>query len=131
MLKENQDTNSIDTITSDHLLERVQVSVTDISLPQQKSSVLFEQLKSEFFNELSGEQSLADSAAQKIEQWLTQHSLEELTALNDAVKAHFLYQGITFTVYGDQEGTERTIPFDIIPRVMARQQWNTVALGCA
>ncbi|WP_410111102.1 hypothetical protein [Acinetobacter indicus] len=42
MLKENQDTNSIDTITSDHLLERVQVSVTDISLPQQKSSVLFE-----------------------------------------------------------------------------------------
>lgn len=131
MLKENQDTNSIDTITSDHLLERVQVSVTDISLPQQKSSVLFEQLKSEFFNELSGEQSLADSAAQKIEQWLTQHSLEELTALNDAAKAHFLYQGITFTVYGDQEGTERTIPFDIIPRVMARQQWNTVALGCA
>ena len=27
----------------------------------------------------------------------------------------FLTQGITFTVYGDEEGTERIFPFDLLP----------------
>ena len=29
----------------------------------------------------------------------------------------FLEHGVTFTVYGDDEGTERIFPFDLIPRV--------------
>ncbi len=29
------------------------------------------------------------------------------------------------------KGTERTIPYDLIPRVIAKKQWNTVATGCA
>ncbi|RTY89315.1 circularly permuted type 2 ATP-grasp protein, partial [Staphylococcus aureus] len=69
-------------------------------------------------------------AGQKIEEWLSNHTLDELNTLNKLAKEHFLYEGITFTVYGDEEGTERTIPFDIIPRVIARKQWNMVALGC-
>ncbi len=32
--------------------------------------------------------------------------------------------GITFAVYGDTESTERLIPFDIIPRVITRPEWD-------
>ena len=30
----------------------------------------------------------------------------------------FLTQGITFTVYGDDQGTERIFPFDLLPRII-------------
>ncbi len=51
--------------------------------------------------------------------------------LNQAAKDHFLYEAITFTVYGESEGIERTIPYDLIPRVIEKKQWNKVALGCS
>jgi uncharacterized circularly permuted ATP-grasp superfamily protein len=37
--------------------------------------------------------------------------------------------GITFAVYGDQEGAERLIPFDIIPRIIPRAEWDRLAAG--
>ena len=36
----------------------------------------------------------------------------------EAVDLAFLQQGITFTVYGDEETTERIFPFDLIPRII-------------
>ena len=32
--------------------------------------------------------------------------------------AAFLYQGITFTVYGQEQGIERIFPFDLVPRII-------------
>jgi uncharacterized circularly permuted ATP-grasp superfamily protein len=46
----------------------------------------------------------------------------------DADKA-FLTQGITFTVYGDDEGTERIFPFDLIPRTITASEWRTLERG--
>ncbi len=37
--------------------------------------------------------------------------------------------GITFNVYGDQEGRERIIPFDILPRIISRQEWEWIEQG--
>ncbi|TCM63753.1 putative circularly permuted ATP-grasp superfamily protein [Acinetobacter calcoaceticus] len=91
---------------------------------------LLKQLKSQFFNELTDDKSLAQETTLQIEQWLSQHSLSELHRLNLCAKDHFLYQGITFNVYAEASGIERTIPFDLIPRVIARQQWNKIAAGC-
>ena len=34
----------------------------------------------------------------------------------------FLTQGITFTVYGDTEGTERIFPFDLVPRIITASE---------
>ena len=34
--------------------------------------------------------------------------------------------GITFTVYGEKSGTERLIPFDIIPRIIPAHEWATL-----
>ncbi|KAB0550176.1 circularly permuted type 2 ATP-grasp protein [Pseudomonas argentinensis] len=38
--------------------------------------------------------------------------------------------GITFTLYGDAQGTERLIPFDIIPRSIPASEWRIVERGC-
>src|SRR5262249_1490651 len=41
----------------------------------------------------------------------------------------FRTQGITFTVYGDESGTERTFPFDLFPRVIPADEWATIEAG--
>lgn len=37
--------------------------------------------------------------------------------------------GITFAVYGEGESTERLIPFDILPRLLARREWTKLEAG--
>src|SRR5215472_3257534 len=41
----------------------------------------------------------------------------------------FLLQGITFTVYSDGRGTERLFPFDLIPRIIPRREWDVLEAG--
>jgi uncharacterized circularly permuted ATP-grasp superfamily protein len=41
----------------------------------------------------------------------------------------FMNQGITFTVYADNEGIERIFPFDIIPRIINRSEWQHISEG--
>ena len=54
---------------------------------------------------------------------------DELLALQRAAKAAMIRKGITFTVYGDDEGTERIIPFDLIPRIIAANEWDSLSAG--
>jgi uncharacterized circularly permuted ATP-grasp superfamily protein len=37
--------------------------------------------------------------------------------------------GITFAVYGDPDAAERLIPFDIVPRILARSEWDGLEAG--
>ena len=41
----------------------------------------------------------------------------------------FLLHGITFTVYSDGRGTERLFPFDLVPRILARKEWDRIEAG--
>jgi uncharacterized circularly permuted ATP-grasp superfamily protein len=41
----------------------------------------------------------------------------------------FLNQGITFTVYGNREGTERIFPYDLLPRILTSDEWSTIERG--
>src|SRR6185369_14483303 len=43
----------------------------------------------------------------------------------------FLTQGITFTVYGDMQGTERIFPYDLLPRIITAAEWRTLERGLA
>ena len=44
----------------------------------------------------------------------------------------FMNQGITFTVYSDDnQGIERIFPFDIIPRIITQSEWTEVETGIA
>jgi len=56
---------------------------------------LFEQLKSQFFNEMLDDVTSNGAASKKIEQWLSIRTLDELKQLNAEAKQHFLYHGIT------------------------------------
>src|SRR6185436_4768435 len=41
----------------------------------------------------------------------------------------FLNQGITFTVYGHDEGTEKIFPYDLLPRIITSSEWATIERG--
>jgi len=43
----------------------------------------------------------------------------------------YLSQGITFTVYSGDEGTERIFPFDLIPRIVPASEWEHIERGLA
>ena len=38
--------------------------------------------------------------------------------------------GITFTVYSDRNAIDRVLPFDVIPRVLSRDDWSHIERGC-
>lgn len=46
-----------------------------------------------------------------------------------AADVAFLNQGITFTVYGDNEGTERIFPYDLLPRIITSAEWSQIERG--
>ncbi len=46
-----------------------------------------------------------------------------------AAEASLMSLGITFAVYGDTEGTEKIFPFDVIPRIVDRRDWDVVERG--
>src|ERR1700674_2312948 len=56
-------------------------------------------------------------------------STEEFQKKRTIADSAFLTQGVTFTVYNDQEGTERIFPFDLIPRIIPRSEWEKVERG--
>jgi len=51
---------------------------------------------------------------------------EEFDQRRTAVDAAFLRQGITFTVYSDEQGTERIFPFDLMPRIIPSAEWAMI-----
>ncbi len=53
----------------------------------------------------------------------------DLKRQQKAAEAELLQMGITFTVYGNQEGTEKILPFDIIPRVIPASEWKQIESG--
>src|SRR5215469_5705064 len=53
----------------------------------------------------------------------------ELQRRKQAADLSFLSQGITFTVYGREEGTEKIFPYDLLPRIITRSEWALVERG--
>jgi uncharacterized circularly permuted ATP-grasp superfamily protein len=52
-----------------------------------------------------------------------------LDARRKAVEAAIMTMGITFTVYSDAGNIDRAWPFDIIPRIIARTEWERIESG--
>ena len=40
-----------------------------------------------------------------------------------------LNQGVTFTVYGDDQGLEKTMPVDLVPRIITHDEWERIERG--
>ena len=56
-------------------------------------------------------------------------SAEELSSIQERVTRSFSNEGISFTVYGDEEGEERIIPVDCVPRVLSGAEWWHLETG--
>ena len=54
---------------------------------------------------------------------------DELRRRKQSADMSFLNQGITFTVYGREEGTERIFPYDLLPRIVTAAEWDTIERG--
>lgn len=65
----------------------------------------------------------------RIIDYLSQESPEELNIKEELAKKLFMSQGITFTVYNSGEGIEKIFPFDIIPRIITAGEWAFIEKG--
>ncbi|WP_396602123.1 circularly permuted type 2 ATP-grasp protein [Algibacter sp. R77976] len=61
--------------------------------------------------------------------YLEKTSPEKLTKKEDLSKQLFMSQGVTFTVYNDNEGIEKIFPFDIVPRIITSEEWTKIETG--
>lgn len=55
--------------------------------------------------------------------------VDELRRSKQEADLSFFNQGITFTVYGRTEGTERIFPHDLLPRIIPKAEWDKVEAG--
>ena len=83
-----------------------------------------------WFNEMYDEAGTARAHYTAYAEWLKSKPLEYM--LQKQIEADTLYarHGITFAVYGDETGVERSIPFDIIPRILRPGAWKMLSEGC-
>jgi len=84
-----------------------------------------------FFDEMFGEGNKLHprSHYKKIFKRLDCLTEKEISERRQQADASFLEHGITFTVYGDDGGTERIFPFDLIPRIIPSREWNLIESG--
>ena len=68
---------------------------------------------------------------QALHDTLRRLSDDELEGIQDRVTRSFSNEGITFTVYGDDEADERVIPIDCVPRILAGADWRQLEAGLA
>ncbi len=83
----------------------------------------------EFYDEMTGDGGLVRPHYADVSKWLDKMSAERLERKRAEAHALFHRSGITFAVYGEDAGTERLIPFDIIPRIITAGEWTTLKRG--
>ena len=64
-----------------------------------------------------------------IAEWLAQTPAKRVAEKRREADLLFHRVGITFAVYGDAAGAERLIPFDTIPRIIPKPEWDLLANG--
>jgi len=64
-----------------------------------------------------------------IAEWLAETPAKRVAEKRREADLLFHRVGITFAVYGDEAGAERLIPFDTIPRILPKAEWDHLAKG--
>ena len=65
----------------------------------------------------------------EVANWLAETPPKLVAAKRQEADLLFHRVGITFAVYGDDQGAERLIPFDVIPRIIPIAEWEVLARG--
>ena len=66
---------------------------------------------------------------QAFDRWLKATALARIEQKRREAEVLFHRVGITFAVYGEKEGAERLIPFDIVPRIIPAEEWRMLDSG--
>lgn len=81
------------------------------------------------YDELFGTDGVPLPGVDSVTKMLDQLGRTQFKAQQRMADAAMFRGGITFTVYGSKQGTERVFPFDLIPRLLAAQEWRRVEKG--
>src|ERR1700747_2182240 len=81
------------------------------------------------FDEMNGPAGETRQAYGELSRWLKEPPPHALEYRRREAEHFFRRIGITFAVYGDAEAQERLIPFDVIPRILAASEWQTLQRG--
>ncbi|RZL10287.1 MAG: circularly permuted type 2 ATP-grasp protein [Rubrivivax sp.] len=86
-----------------------------------------------FFDEMHASRDDVREHYQVYGRWLGRQPGDEMQSRREEAEMIFRRVGITFAVYGDKDetgaGTERLIPFDLIPRIIPAQEWREMEKG--
>ena len=81
------------------------------------------------FDEMSGTGDEIRAPYARVAKWIEDAGVALLQKRSEEAEAIFRRIGITFAVYGEGGDPERLIPFDLIPRVFAAQEWAVLDRG--
>ncbi len=100
-----------------------------MSSTAQVSPSLFSQYESLGFDEMFARPGEARPHYAAMFDRLARIGAEELERRHKIADLSMRHQGITFTVYGRDQGVEQIIPFDPIPRLVANDEWQVIERG--
>ena len=83
----------------------------------------------EFYDELVDAKGTPRQGVQLLVDKIESLPKGNLRLLQNEAEALLLKMGITFNVYGQDEGTEKIFPFDLIPRIISDQDWQRIESG--
>lgn len=83
----------------------------------------------DFYDEIISSPGNARKPAQKLFSYLKSLSEEDIDSRKLAAEATIREMGVSFTVYTEEGNIDRAWPFDIIPRVISKKQWDQTAAG--
>jgi len=82
-----------------------------------------------FYDELFESRGKTRPGSKLLIERLESLSGESILAKQKAAETMLLQMGITFAVYGNEEGAEKIFPFDIIPRIIDGAEWDRIEAG--
>ena len=81
------------------------------------------------FDEMNADSGDVREIYQQYASWLAEVPKGTLERKSAEAELLFRRLGITFAVYGEAAGSERLIPFDIVPRIFGAAEWRRLELG--
>ncbi len=83
----------------------------------------------DFFDEMFGEDGQPRAAARPLARNIESLPDGELVNRQQAADQALVQMGITFNVYGESAGVEKTLPFDLVPRIVPALEWDRIERG--
>jgi uncharacterized circularly permuted ATP-grasp superfamily protein len=80
-------------------------------------------------NEMFGADGHPRPECARVVNYLLAMESRKLTELGDRAHEMFLRMGVTFNVYGNEDGSERIFPFDPVPRIIPAATWAVIEAG--